>query len=256
MKNSINYTRSGSGKTLLFHHGLGADQSQAHRLFEGFEGLDLICPDALGHGNSLYRESSPPSFIQYADDVMDVLDKEGVDTCIFGGISMGSGISLNIALRFPKRVKALILVRPAWLDKGRPENLEILLSIAEVINHPAGKTTFENSEEFLKVKADLPKAAASIMGQFSRSQGNYTAEVLNHLVKDKPFDRMSDLANISIPTLILGNDDDPLHPWEMAEEIHRAMPGSKLQKLVSRYIDDTQHKKEAQAAISAFLHSL
>lgn len=256
MKNAINYTRSGSGKTLLFHHGLGADHSQAHRLFEGFEGLDLICPDALGHGNSLYQESSPPSFLQYSDDVIDVLDKEAIDSCIFGGISMGSGISLNIALRFPQRVKALILVRPAWLDKDRPENLEILLSIAEVINHPAGKTAFENSEEFLSVKKELPKAAASIMGQFSRAQGSYTSEVLNHMVLDKPFDQMSDLASIDIPTLILGNDDDPLHPWEMAEAIHQAIPGSKLEKVVSRYIDDLQHKKEAQAVISAFLDTL
>ena len=90
MKNAINYTRSGSGKTLLFHHGLGANLSQAHRLFNGYEGLDLICPDARGHGKSPYTESSPPSFVQYADDVLEVLHKEGIENCVFGGISMGN----------------------------------------------------------------------------------------------------------------------------------------------------------------------
>ncbi|MDW3647398.1 MAG: alpha/beta hydrolase [Bacteroidia bacterium] len=256
MKNAVNYTRSGSGKKVLFHHGLGADLSQAHRFFQGFEGIDLICPEALGHGHSLYSENSPPSFLQYSNDVLEVLDKESIDNCIFGGISMGSGISLHIALTFPERVDALILVRPAWLDKGRPANLEILLDIAELIGHPGGKRSFENSEAFLAIKNQLPKAATSIMGQFSRAQGSHTSEVLDHMVNDKPFDRMADLTSIDIPTLIIGNDDDPLHPWEMAEAIHQAIPGSKLEKVVSRYIDDLQHKKEAQAVISAFLDTL
>ncbi|MEL6252879.1 MAG: alpha/beta hydrolase [Bacteroidota bacterium] len=256
MKNAINYTRSGSGKKLLFHHGLGADLSQALRLFEGFEEIDLICPDALGHGESLYSESFPPSFTQYSNDVIEVLNKEGIENCILGGISMGSGISLNIALRFPERVKGLILVRPAWLDKEKPANLEILLNIAEIINHPTGKTRFENSDEFLAIQKVLPRAASSIMGQFSRVQGNHTSEVLNHMVNDKPFDQMSDLAILNIPTLVIGNDDDPLHPWDMAEAIHQAIPTSKLVKVISRYKDDLQHKKEAQAAIAAFLDTL
>ncbi|MEM6801349.1 MAG: alpha/beta hydrolase, partial [Bacteroidota bacterium] len=87
MNNAINYTRTGSTKTLLFHHGLGANLSQAHRLFEGYEDFDLICPDARGHGKSPYSENSPPSFIQYSNDVIQILDQEVVASCIFGGIS-------------------------------------------------------------------------------------------------------------------------------------------------------------------------
>lgn len=256
MDNAINYTRTRSGKTLLFHHGLGANLSQAHRLFEGFEGLDLICPDARGHGKSLYSEKYIPSFIQYADDVLNILDQEGIDSCVFGGISMGSGISLNIALRFPERVKALILVRPAWLDQGRPENLEILLDVAEVIDSDKGKEKFENLASYLSIKESLPNAARSIMGQFSRDQGDFTSKVLDYMVKDRPFEQIVELANIKIPTLVIGNEDDPLHPWEMAEAIHQAIPGSSLTKVISRYVNDAQHKQEVQAAIAAFLDNI
>ncbi|MEM6803817.1 MAG: alpha/beta hydrolase, partial [Bacteroidota bacterium] len=119
-----------------------------------------------------------------------------------------------------------------------------------------GKETFETSAAYLRIKEILPQAAKSIMGQFSRDQGEYTAKVLDRMVKDKPFEQMADLAQIKVPTLVIGNEKDPLHPWEMAEAIHQEISGSTLKKVVSRYVNDSQHKKEVQAAIAAFLDNI
>lgn len=256
MNSPINYISSGSGEAFVFLHGLGADINQVLGIFDDFQGVKLISSEARGHGKSLFDPENLPSFDRYADDVIKVLDKEGIHSAIFGGISMGSGISINIALRYPARVKGLVLVRPAWLDKASPANLDILLDIAKALNQPQGKEEFEQSKAFVEIQAMLPSAAKSIMGQFNRDQGAYTSQVLTSMVQDFPFPNLNDLQKISVPTLLIGNEDDPLHPWKMAEIIQQYIPNSQLTKVVSRYVDGDQHKKALRTLISDFISTL
>lgn len=257
MSAAIHYTtvssNSETDQDFVFLHGLGANIGQVEALLDDFAGIRLITADARGHGKSVFNPQQLPSFDQYCDDVIEVLDELGVQKAVFGGISMGSGISLNAALRYPDRVKGLVLVRPAWLDQGRPQNLEILMDIAEVIDQPRGKEKFEQSANFLAIQSELPKAAHSIMGQFSRDQGKYTAQVLNCMVKDFPFPSLEVLEEVDVPCLIVANEDDPLHPWQMAETLHHFIPNSQLTKIISRYIDGAQHKRALREAISSFL---
>lgn len=258
MNSAINYTttesKSETSQDFVFLHGLGANISQVEALLDDFEGIRLISSDARGHGKSPFDPENLPSFNSYSDDVIGVLDELGVEKAVFGGISMGSGISLNIALRYPERVKGLVLVRPAWLAEGRPQNLEILLDIAQALGQADGKETFEQSAAFLAIQSRLPKAANSIMGQFSRDQQEYTSQVLNCMVKDFPFPSLGDLKKVNVPCLVIANEDDPLHPWEMAEIIHEAIPKSQLKKIVSRYIDGIEHRRALREAISIFLN--
>ena len=52
------------------------------------------------------------SFDTFADHVVALMDHLGIERCHLGGLSMGSAIALNIALRYPDRFKKLILLRP------------------------------------------------------------------------------------------------------------------------------------------------
>ena len=248
---NINYISHGNGLPLIFQHGLTANVTQASSLLGGLEGIHLFSIDCPGHGSTELPVGYTPSFNNYADTVVTFLDQVKIDQAIFGGISMGSGIAINIALRYPDRVRALVLLRPAWLDQSNPENLQILLPAAELLNTAEGETKFKQLDEFRDISMD--SVAQSVLGVFSADQQPALAKVIKHMVGDRPFASMEELKSINVPCLILGNDDDPLHPYNMAEKIHESIRGSVLRKLTSRYIDDDLHQKQVRENIQQFI---
>jgi len=251
MKQGINSLESGSGLPLVFQHGLAANITQVDTLLTGLEGIHLMAIDCPGQGHSQLPANYRPSFDQYADEVLDFLDQKGIEAAVFGGISMGSGIAVNIALRFPERVRGLVLVRPAWLDAPKPENLSILIPAAQCMGQPTGIVRFKESSEFKKI---APVAAAtSVLGVFAPEQQPELQKVIERMFDDKPFDSLASLKIIDVPTLIIANEDDPLHPSWMAEKIRDSIGDSQLKKVISRYIDNDLHRDQVRQHIKDFI---
>ncbi|MFK7983346.1 MAG: alpha/beta fold hydrolase [Saprospiraceae bacterium] len=256
MQPIINYKISGEGFPFIFQHGLGSNLAQAQSLLGGQKKVQLISMDCPGHGDTPLRLGNPPSFDFYADEVIRLMTHLNIEKAIFGGISMGAGISTNIALRYPDKVAGLVLVRPAWLDKGNPENLMILKSAGKLIGKRNARAKFEKNNEYQHIKGHLRTAAVSIMGVFNDTQQTAIPMVLKSMVSDAPFKEMTDLAKITQPCLIFGNDDDPLHPFDMAKVMHQHIKGSHLEKVTSRYVENRTHKTEVNAAVSSFITRL
>lgn len=253
MSFNLNYTQTGSGSPLVFQHGLGANISQSKKLLETVESIRLISLDCPGHGASPLSKDQKASFNFYAEEVIRLLDFLKIEKAIFGGISMGAGISLNIAIRFPERVNGLVLVRPAWLSKGMPDNLKILLKAADLIPEKDGLQTFNELPDFQKIQKQVPNAAKSVLGVFANTQRKEIPLVLKQMIRDIPFSNFENIKTIQKPCLILANEDDPLHPFEMAEKIHQEIDESKLHKVTSRYINDPKHNKEVRSLINMFV---
>ncbi len=232
MISKINYFSQGNGVPLVFQHGLTANLNQVTGLLGGMEGIHLLSVDCPGHGLSPLPVGYQPCFDKYADEVIALLNKLNIEKAMFGGISMGSGISLNIAIRHPERVKALVLVRPAWLDQPNPENLQILLPAARLISKIDGKDQFKQLKEFKDIS--LTSVAESLLGVFAEEQQPELAKVIRHMVGDRPFNDFEQLKKINVPCLVLGNESDPLHPYDMAEKIFESIEGSVLRKLTSK----------------------
>jgi len=246
---------AGEGTPLVFQHGLTANVNQIGGLLGGLENVELALMDCPGHGLSSL-EDFVPSFDNYADQVVSLMDYLGLESAIVGGLSMGSGIALNICLRFPERVKALILHRPAWLDRVDPQNLMILKEASPYLGAVDGASKFKLTGSYLNIETELPSAAKSVMGIFSDTQQPGLPTVIDNMVGDRPFDDVERLKEIKVPCLILGNDDDPLHPYDMAEVIHRNIEASVLKKITSRYIDADLHKNQVRDNILNFIKQL
>ena len=249
----MHYISSGKGQAFFFQHGLGSQLSQALTTLDGLSGVRLISADCPGHGQEILPNGHRPSFNYYADYLCQLQDQLEASPAFWGGISMGSGIALNIALRFQDRVKALVLVRPAWLDAVNPATLNLILKAATYLKKENGQQLFEQEADYQHYLHTLPKAAASLMGVFAETQQASLPLVLESMIKDRPFDQLEDLAQIKVPVLIIGNEDDIMHPFSMAESIHQAIPNSTLVKVVSRYIDNDQHQQEVLAQVQTFV---
>jgi pimeloyl-ACP methyl ester carboxylesterase len=251
----LSYIKEGKGIPVLFQHGLGANKAQSKQLLGAVDGIQLIAFDAPGHGDTILPKGIKPSFDYYTDLAISLLDKLEISTAIFGGISMGSGISVNAALRYPDRVRGLLLVRPAWLDRPSPGNLEILIDAAYHIETDTPKE-FQVIPEFKRIQEELPAAADSILGVFDPSQQDSIAHVLRSMVNSCPFSSLDNLGKIKKPCMIIGSDDDPLHPYSMAEILHENVRGSSIHKVISRYINDPKHKEEIINITKGFIEKL
>jgi pimeloyl-ACP methyl ester carboxylesterase len=252
MTAQLNYHLSGEGLSFIFQHGLTSNLEQVQGLLAGIKGIKLLSVDCPGHGASPLPKRVKPSFNFYVDQIINLMDELKVENAIWGGISMGSGIAMNATLRYPERVIGLVLIRPAWLDRGSPESLEILQDAAKSILKK-DKKAFTDQDDFLKILDILPKAADSILGVFESHQRPELPLVIENMVRDAPFDQINSLDNIDIPSLVIGSEDDPLHPFFMAEKIDQHLQNSKLVKIVSRYIDDEQHRSEVIKLATSFI---
>ncbi len=249
----LNFERNGTGVPFIFQHGLASHGGQPQRLLAGLSGVELISMDCPGHGKSRLSPGEPPSFASYTDHIVRLMDFLQIEQAVWGGISMGAGISINAALRYPDRVKALVLVRPAWLDCASPENLRILLEAAELIPQADGRAQFEQTKTFQQIRETIPRAAASILGVFANTQNPQLPQVLKNMVMDHPFQKLERLTEIDKPCLMIANEDDPLHPLEIGKSIQQCLPGSKLVKVASRYINDVEHRDQVLAAVREFI---
>ncbi|RMG27329.1 MAG: alpha/beta hydrolase [Bacteroidetes bacterium] len=257
---SIFYQIQGEGAPLLLTHGLGAHSGQPLEWAGSLPGWRLIAADMPGHGQSLLQGSAiEPGFEQYVEVVRALLDHLQIGQVLAGGISMGSGISLGLALRHPQRVKGLILHRPAWLHRPLPSNLAVLPLIADLIEEMgpgAGKAFFEQSGLFRQFANLSPGCGQSLLRQFSRPQAREAARVLWQLSMDAPFSSMEDLQQVQCPVLLMASTDDPLHPFEMGQRLAAALPHARFEQVISNYLDSALHKQQSRQQLHAFLSQL
>lgn len=105
-----------SGSPIVGLHGGGSTRYQWRRIAtEGLPQLRWICPDLRGHGDS---PSGPPwAVLQIARDVVTLLDSIGIESADLIGSSMGGQIAIEVARRFPQRVRSVVLLDPPMLTR-------------------------------------------------------------------------------------------------------------------------------------------
>ena len=266
MGSDVHYDVRGEGPDLLFMHGLTADRRQSVDALDQLTGYRLITVDMPGHGDTKLPAELPAgntledivSFAAYADIAAALLDHLGVKKAIAGGISMGSGIALRLAADRPDLVSALLLVRPAWLDRpGRPH-----LGVIEDIGNWIAESGAEGAAKRLlthpvhvAASTDNPSCASSLEGATARPQAVEAAMVLPIIVADQPFARMGELQGMAVPALVIGNNADPLHPAMIAREISGALPDADYFHAPPKYLEPDAHKAAVSQRIAEFLEA-
>jgi pimeloyl-ACP methyl ester carboxylesterase len=108
----IAFVESGRGLPVLLLHGLGGSHDdwrlQLHEFAAHFR---VLVPDLRGFGASERRE--PFTVQQHARDMLALLASQGIERAHVIGLSMGGAIAIDMALRAPERVGALVLVNTA-----------------------------------------------------------------------------------------------------------------------------------------------
>ena len=263
----FHYLDVGRGVPYVFQHGIGGDVRQPTGLFVPPQGIRLLCFDARAHGRTEpLGDPAALTFDVFGDDLVAWLDHLGLARAVIGGVSMGAGVALNVAVRYPERVAGLVLSRPAWLDGPMPpENVARYAVIARLLRAVgvAGDpghalccalAEFEASDDYRNLLASSPDTARSLRGQLTNERAVAAVARLERLPADRPLGDLQSAAAIRIPALVLAHHLDPIHRFAFGERLAGAMPRARLVELTPKSISRERHAAEVQGRLEAFLN--
>src|SRR6478735_9038682 len=143
-----------NGPKLVLLHGYMMSHWYFHGLYPALgQTHDVLAVDLPGYG-----ESDRPSTRSFAYDypafagvVVEVLDQLGLDRVRLLGHSMGGGVALTIAARWPERVERLVLECPAIYPLPMPVESKLIL------NKLVGRFLFHNGISRWEIKRQMLK---------------------------------------------------------------------------------------------------
>ena len=103
------------------------------------------------------------------------------------------------------------------------------------------------------MERDSPDCARSAVGQFEHPRALECVARLERLITDTPCLDRSIYGNLKIPTLILGNRQDPIHSWALASTLAEIIPGAELREVTPKSVSLDLHAADVQQAIDDFL---
>jgi pimeloyl-ACP methyl ester carboxylesterase len=250
------YDIAGSGPVVVWQHGLGAPLSQPIAVFPADVAVTRISLGCRGHQQSDLGDPDKLSMATFADDVLALLDHLTIDRVVaIGGISLGAGIALRIAALYPQRTMSLILARPAWVDRPSLETQGLYVRAGEFLqaHGRAGEAMLAADPLFAALLHTSPDNAKSLLGYFHRPRPETTIALLSRLPKDSPGVSMTQIKNIAMKTLVIGNDEDVAHPLTYARELAAAIPEAELSVITSKTVDADRYHAQFEAALAEFL---
>lgn len=268
-KNSggIDYAREGAGRAVLVIHGAGGGHDQGLMLGRALFGAghDLIAPSRFGYlGTPLPADPSPAA---QADAHAGLLDRLGVERAIVAGVSAGAPSAVELALRHPEKVSALILISPHLYEPtqvmgaGKDGESQAVLGLversADFLFWAASKVAHRSVVRFLgvppEVEAQASPAERARVRALIRSILPLSARTEGLRLDGSTVLAPWPLERIAVPTLIVTATDDLYQSEPGARFTAERIKGAELLALPSGGHLLVGRTEEVRAHIAKFL---
>lgn len=250
----VAYAVLGSGPPVtVFAHGLGGSVLETRPLAARVAGTRVLLT-LRGHGDS----DALPAGFDYdtvAADLLAVADATGADRAV--GLSLAAGGLLRVLSREPGRFAGLALVLPAALDRGRPADVDLRFRrLADAVDGgDAEAVTDLLMQEVPDEVRGRRGARAMVARRAALLVGRPAPRPRDGGAADPPVPDRAVLAAVRARVLVVAQQTDPLHPLEVARDLHAALPDSQLVTLPAGGVFWTA-AREAQQAVAAHLSDL
>jgi 3-oxoadipate enol-lactonase len=224
----IFYEVRGAGPDVVMVHPYPSDHRYWLPIAEHLESrFRLVLPDLRGLGQSGVGEG-PATMAKLADDVLRLCDALKIGRAVFVGCSVGGYALFELWRRSRERAKALVLMdTKASLDTdearaARLKNAEDILqkgpewAIEQMLPRLLAPVTLSSRLDVVeRARETMRRATAAGMAAMQRGMAERA-------------DSTPTLAEIDVPTLVLGGEDDAPSPVSELEKMARGIRGAEL----------------------------
>ena len=202
--NGINlyYETHGAGRPLiLLHGGLGSSEMFGPVLPQLVQGHQVIAVDLQGHGRTADIER-PIDVRLMADDIAALIDHLGLKEPDVVGYSLGGGVALHTAAKYPAKVRRLVVasanIRPdAIYPEMRAQQRQVNAAAMEFMKDTPMYQLYQRV-------APRPEDFPRLLDKIGESMS-------------KDFDFSEEVRGLRVPTLIVAADADMAPPSHYVE---------------------------------------
>ena len=222
------------GAYVIFLHGWGGNSSAFSLSADMLKrsGYRAITPDFRGFGDSA-EPDSPRGVPEYADDILSLMERDGISEAVLVGHSFGGRVALEIAAKHPERVRGLVLVDAAGLKPRRKPSYYIKVAFHKLSVKMGGKGLAGSSDY---------RALSPVMKECFKRIVNYDQTPLLPLVK--------------CPTAIFWGRDDRDTPFCMAKRFNRGIADSHVFPLKGGHFAYLTDCDEFLSVLRAFVREI
>src|SRR5262245_30299851 len=202
--NGINlyYETHGSGRPIvLLHGGLMSNEAFGPVIPILAKRHQVVAPDLQGHGRTADIDR-PIDARLMAGDIAALIDHLGLDKPDLIGYSLGGGVAFQTAVRYPDKIRKLVIVSTNMRRKAIPPEM---LAQQEQVGAAAAEFMKETPmyQNYTRV-APRPEDFPTLLDKIGRSMAN-------------DFDLSDEVRGLTVPTLVVAADADMAPPSHYVE---------------------------------------
>ncbi len=260
-KSAVYFETAGTGEPLVLIPGFGSGawswvwQAELADLFK------VITFDPRGIGKSLSAEENGfgnLSIETFAKDVLGLLDALDIEKAHILGASFGGFVALEFALRYPERLRKLILACTTAGGKNHVSpGIDILRSFTRKPEIPLGQQIRHFfrpafTERFNAEQADVVEKVCRLREENDVSDSTYMAQ----LSAAFSFDVEARLGEINHKTLVISGDHDNLVPMQNTINLAAKLPNAELRIIQNgSHMIFVENADEFNLIVSTFVRS-
>ena len=245
----IGYLEAGGGDAtpIVFLHGVGSDKSVWRPQLDHFgQSRRAVAIDYPGYGESDFVEGA--SRDDFAASILAAMSALGIGRAHVCGLSLGGVVAIAMHAAAPQRCASLIIA----------DSFAV---------HPDGQAIHDRSvaaSHSMTMRALAEARTGVLLG--SAATDALRAEVIETMAAIDPVayrigaeavwlaDQRDRTAAIDVPALILVGEEDGITPPSLSEELHRLIPGSRLERIASAgHLANAEQPQAFNRAIESFL---
>ena len=258
-RNNVTVSGNPEGRPIVFAHGFGCSQEVWRHVTPYFTAnYRVVVFDHVGAGHSdlsAYDAAKYDSLHGYADDVLEILDDLDLTDAVYVGHSVSSMVGVLAANHDPSRFGALVLVGPSarYIDDGdyvggfSQADIDSLLDTLDA-NYLGWSSQLA---PVMMGNTDRPELASELTDNFCSTDPT----IARHFARVTFLsDNRRDLAQVTVPTLVLQSSEDVIAPTEVGEYVHDEIAGSEFRMMTSTgHCPNLSDPVQLAEAILAFL---
>ncbi|HET7434442.1 MAG TPA: alpha/beta hydrolase [Thermoanaerobaculia bacterium] len=257
-RNHVNVSGNGT-QPIVFAHGFGCDQNMWRYVTPAFEQeYKIVLFDYVGSGKAdraAYDADRYSTLDGYATDVLEICAALDLHDVIFVGHSVSSMIGVLAANREPERFSRLIMVGPSpryvnddgYTGGFERRDIEGLLDLMD--KNYIGWANF--LAPVIMKNDDRPELTNELNASFCSTD----PKIARRFAETTFFaDNRADVAQLTVPSLIMQCSEDAIAPIEVGNYLHRNIPSSTLRLLkATGHCPHVSHPEETIDVIRKYL---